>query len=98
MATTTKPYTELLHAQLQEPENAIEYLRACLADPDPRVFLLALRDVAEARGGFTEVSRRARVSRESLYKALSRKGNPSIKSLHAVLGAVGLRLSVEKAA
>jgi len=55
--------------------------------------LLALRTVAEAYGGLALVA--AGISREALYRALSPKGNPTLKTLLAVLRTVGLRLSVE---
>ncbi|NMG76687.1 DNA-binding protein [Aromatoleum diolicum] len=57
--------------------------------------LLALRTVAEAYGGLGTVAAEAGISRESLYRALSPKGNPTLKTLLAVLKTVGLRLSVE---
>lgn len=56
--------------------------------------LLALRAVAEAYGGLGAVAAQAGISRESLYRSLSPKGNPTLKTLVAVLKAVGLRLSV----
>jgi probable addiction module antidote protein len=59
--------------------------------------LLAIRAVAEAYGGLGAVAAQAGISRESLYRALSPKGNPTLKTLIAVLNAVGLRLSVTPA-
>ncbi len=56
--------------------------------------LLSLRAVAEAYGGLAAVAAQAGISRESLYRALSPKGNPTLKTLVAVLKTVGLRLSV----
>ena len=94
----TKSYRESLLESLRNPEAAAEYLNACLEDDDPRVFLLALRDVADARGGIRAVSRGARLNRESLYRMLSRSGNPSLDSLAAVLNACGLRLAVQSTA
>ncbi len=47
----TESYRESLLESLQNPEDAAQYLNACLEDEDARVFLMALRDVAEARGG-----------------------------------------------
>lgn len=80
-------------------EFAVEYLKAALEeldDPDNRAAgLLALRDVAEAYGGLGMVSSQAGISREALYRSLSPKGNPTPKTLLAVLNAVGMRLSVE---
>jgi probable addiction module antidote protein len=78
---------------------AVEYLKAAMTsldDPDNRgAGLLALRTVAEAYGGLGQVATEAGISRESLYRALSSKGNPTLKTLLAVLKTVGMRLSVE---
>ena len=87
-------------AELREDRDlAVEYLKAAmesLDDPDDRAAgLLALRTVAEAYGGLGAVAAEAGISRESLYRALSAKGNPTLKTILAVLKAVGMRLSVE---
>ena len=87
-------------AELREDrELAVEYLKAAMADldsPDDRgACLLALRTVAEAYGGLAQVAAEAGISREALYRALSPKGNPTLKTLLAVLKTVGMRLSVE---
>jgi len=70
-------------------ELAREYLKAALEsldDPDDRgAGLLALRTMAEAYGGLAAVAAEAGISRESLYRALSPKGNPTLKTLLAVL-------------
>ena len=80
-------------------ELAVAYLKAAMEsidDPDDRAgALLALRTVAEAYGGLGAVAAQAGISRESLYRALSAKGNPTLKTILAVLKAVGMRLSVE---
>lgn len=80
-------------------ELAVEYLKAAmqaLDDPDDRAAgLLALRTVAEAYGGLGSVAASAGLTRESLYRALSPRDNPTLKTLLAVLKAVGMRLSVE---
>jgi probable addiction module antidote protein len=78
---------------------AVEYLKAAmesLDDPDNRAAgLLALRTVAEAYGGLGAVAGEAGISRESLYRTLSARGNPTLKTLLAVLRAVGMKLSVQ---
>lgn len=71
------------------------YLDAALADGDPRVLLQAVRDVAAVRGGMAALARRAGIPRESLYRMLSSRGNPSYAAVRSILGAVGFRLSVE---
>jgi len=87
-------------AELQaDRELAVEYLKSAmesLDNPDDRAAgLLALRTVAEAYGGLGAVAAEAGISREALYRALSPKGNPTLKTLLAVLKAVGMKLSVE---
>ena len=80
------------------PEFAAEYLRAALEEDDePGVLLIALRRIAEARGGIAKVAKAAGIERESLYRALSRRGNPRLSTLVAVTKAVGLKLTVEDA-
>ena len=81
-------------------ELAVEYFKAAMAsldDPEDRAAgLLALRTVAEAYGGLGAVAAEAGISREALYRAHSAKGNPTLKTILAVLKAVGMRLSVEQ--
>jgi len=79
-------------------ELAIEVLRIAmesLDNPEERGgSLLSIRAVAEAYGGLGTVAVTAGISRESLYRALSPKGNPTLKTLVAVLKTLGLRLSI----
>ena len=56
--------------------------------------MLALRQVAQARGGVAAVARKATLTREATYRMLSESGNPALSSLTAVLAAAGLQLSV----
>lgn len=96
----TVPHHESELAELRaDRELTVEYLKAAmesLDDPDDRAAgLLALRTVAEAYGGLGAVAAEAGISREALYRALSPNGNPTLKTLLAVLKTVGLRLSVE---
>jgi probable addiction module antidote protein len=85
----------------KDREFAIEYAKVAvegLNNPEERAGgLIALRAVAEAYGGLGAVAAQAGTSRESLYRALSPKGNPTLKTLVAVLKTVGLRLSVAQA-
>lgn len=89
-----KSYKEHLYSKLKNPKAASAYLDEALKDDDIHVFLLALRDIAEANGGMKEIARKAHLNRESLYRTLSPKGNPKITSLKAVMGACGLELGV----
>jgi len=86
-------YEEILLEDLKDPAEAAAYLEAALEDKDPSVFLLALRQVVQARG-MANVARKAHVGRESLYKTLSENGNPELRTINRLLHAMGLRLSV----
>ena len=90
------PYDDLLMEMLKDEERALAYLNAALDEQDPRVFLIALRNVTQAQGGIAKVAAHSGLNRESLYRALSNKGNPSVQTLAAVLGALGARLSVAR--
>jgi probable addiction module antidote protein len=80
-----------------DPDFAAEYLKAALEDTDePRVLLLALRHLAQAEG-IAKIAKAAGIERESLYRALSPRGNPRLSTLVAVTKAIGLKLTVEPA-
>ena len=79
---------------MKDPAQAAAYIEAVIDLEDPAALLVALRHVAKAHG-MTEVARRADVGDKNLFKALSATGNPTLATVHKVLAAVGLRLSVE---
>lgn len=96
---TSVSHDECMIRELREdPEFAVEYLKVALEDTEePGVLLIALRRIAQARGGIAKVAKAAGVERESLYRALSARGNPRLSTLIAVTKAVGLKLTVESA-
>ncbi len=91
MATRKFEITDYLRTDRQ----IAAYLDAALADGNPKVLLQAVRDVAAVRGGMTALARRAGIPRESMYRMLSSRGNPSYAAVRSILGAAGFRLSVE---
>jgi probable addiction module antidote protein len=93
--TKSKSYQDDLLESLKDPREAVEYLNAALHDGDPEVFLIALRDVAEALGGVSSLSKKTKLNRENLYRMLSKRGNPQLQSLSMLLEALGFKLSVE---
>jgi probable addiction module antidote protein len=93
MTHTTDYQRDLIEA-LKDPAEAAAYLNAALEEGDKETFLLALRNIAEANGGMKAVAEKAHLNRESLYRTLSRRGNPEIRTLFNLLHGVGLRLSV----
>ena len=86
-------YEETLLPMLKDPVEAAAYIEAVMELDDPVALLVALRHVAKAHG-MAEVARRAAVGDKMLFKALSAEGNPTLTTVHKVLHAVGLRLSV----
>ena len=93
------PYHQWEIEQLRKDiDFAVEYLKSALEslnDPDDRgASLIMLRALAEAYGGLGVIAASAGLSREALYRSLSPKGNPTLKTLVAVLKPMGLRLSV----
>lgn len=90
----TKKYQDYLVTSLKNPREAVSYLNAALEDGDPEIFLVALRNVAEAFGGLTALARKTKLNRVNLYRILSKSGNPELYSLGTLLKALGLRLAV----
>ena len=88
-------YQKDLIESLKDPREAAAYLNAAIDEKDRAIFLLALRNVAKAHGGMASIAAKANLNRESLYRMLSRKGNPEIESLYILLHAMGLKLAVE---
>ena len=76
---------------LDDDEAIAEYMTAVLETNDPDLLLLALSDVARAKG-MAQVARDAGLSRESLYKALSGERSPGFDTILKVMGALGLQL------
>ena len=79
---------------LGTPEDIAEYLDVALGEEDDRVLLMALRNAVEAIGGMTELARRTGLSRETLYRTLSERGNPRLSTLRAILKAFDVDLAV----
>lgn len=91
-------YKDHLYKRLKNPKDAAAYLNAALEDEDPNVFLIALKDIAEAKGGISRLAKEAELNRESLYRTLSARGNPRLHSLIAILHACKLNISIRPTA
>jgi probable addiction module antidote protein len=70
-----------------------EYLSAAAEDTDPDVFLVALGDVAKARG-MAQIAKASGLGRESLYKALSAGAHPRHETISVILRALGVKFAV----
>ena len=92
----SQKFEDHLNEKLSDMEFALHYLEAAREDGLDE-FLYAIRDVAAAQeGGFKGVAERAGVGRSSMYKSLSRKANPGVKTIDSILSTMGLRISVTK--
>ncbi|WP_226017449.1 addiction module antidote protein [Novosphingobium sp. FKTRR1] len=78
-------------------EDILFYLEAAMEGNDPRHIASALGDIARSKG-MSEIARKSGLGRQALYAALSDNGNPTLETLTSVLKALGLQLSVQRAA
>ena len=94
MARPSRSYKEYLLQRLRDPVEAAEYINGALEDGEMPELMMALRDVAEARG-VGHVAARAGLNRENVYRILSDKGNPRLSSLFPLLSALGVELHAQ---
>lgn len=91
----TKPYRESLLQSLKDLDLAAAYLNVALEEGELEYFLIALRNVADAHGGLKKVASKAKLNLTSLYRMLSKSGNPNLDSLESLLSAMNLKLTIE---
>src|SRR3989338_6437148 len=95
----TKSYHNELIAALHDPKECYAYLQVALDeyqnDNDADALLIALRNIAEARGGITKLAKKTHLNRQNLYKALSQTGNPRLDTFGMILKGLGFHLSVQ---
>lgn len=87
LKTTRFDFSEILDSE----EMIQEYLTQVFADNDPDEILRAINNVAKARG-MTELAKKTGIPRESIYRALSEKGNPTFRTLWKILTALDIHL------
>jgi probable addiction module antidote protein len=87
-------YEADLYQDLLDPDYARAYLTECLKDDHPGTFFVALRNVIQARRIMAPLARRLHLNRPALYKALSENGNPSLRTIRAVLAELDFRLDL----
>jgi len=96
---SAKPYRSHEEATVEsfrkDSKFAAEYLNAVLEDGDQQELLVALRYLADAFGGVSQLAEQAELNATALYRTLSPRGNPELKSLMALLKAMGMRLAVQ---
>ena len=96
MAKTHRTHEEATVEMFRnDPELAAEYLNSVLVDGDESDLMLALRSLSTAFGGVQEIARQAEVNAHTLYRTLSEQGNPELRTLAAILKAMGMRLAIQ---
>ena len=95
----SKSFDESIVELLKEdPGFAAKYLKTAFEEAGEKdgqyVLLKVLKQIAEAQG-ISKVAKKAGIPRESLYRALSSKGNPRLDTLFPLVNAMGYRLSVQ---
>lgn len=81
---------------LDSEEVIQEYLAAALEDPNPKVFLMAVANVAKARG-IAKIAADTGLGRESLYKALAPGAKPRYETVRKIVASLGMHLTVKAA-
>ncbi|AGI26877.1 putative transcriptional regulator [Pseudomonas sp. ATCC 13867] len=90
----TETFTEFDPAQyLTNPEAIAEFMSDALETGDASYIAKAMGVVARAKG-MTELARETGLSREQLYRSFSEHGNPTLKTLLAVMNALGIEMTV----
>lgn len=95
---TTIRHHDFLMEYLANPAAAASYLNSVAEDGAIDYLLKALRNVVEAQGGVGALAKKTKMSRTTLYKTLSSKGNPEIGTLDAILKVYGIRIGFFAAA
>jgi probable addiction module antidote protein len=96
MGRTSRPHEEAkIESFRKDPAYAAEYLNAVLADGDQEEVMVTLRYLAQAFGGVGDLAEKTDLNATTLYRTLSPKGNPELRSLTSILKAMGMRLAVQ---
>jgi probable addiction module antidote protein len=94
----SRSWDDFMRDELANPARARAYLEVAIeefqASGSGEDFLEALRHLAQAGNGMADIARKTGVSRESLYRTLSRHGNPQFKTVLGVIGALGMRVQI----
>ena len=88
-------YSDFLSEELKDVKFATEYLNAALEEKNEQSFLIAVRNIAQAHGiPMGELAKKTRINRVNLYKMLSKKGNPLLVNVKAILEALGFKIAI----
>ncbi len=93
----TEDYRSSLFKRLRDPEYAVGYLTEVLSNESQAAFLIALKDIIDAREeNFSNFSETSGITRQGLYQALSEAGNPRFSTIAQVLDSLGLQFAIAR--
>ena len=92
MRSFTK-FKDYLHEKLKDPKIASLYIEGAIEENDPEYLQIALGNVIKSLG-VTDISNKTGLSRQTIYKMVSPKGNPSYKNVLLILEALNLEIVV----
>src|SRR5260370_39829845 len=81
-ASPSRPFSAAEH--LRSEAEVAAYIEAMLEDGNARAVPIALRTVVDAVGGMTALFEKTGLSRETLYRTLSERGNPRLHTLAVI--------------
>jgi probable addiction module antidote protein len=87
-----REFKDTIQNELRNPEFAVAYLNDALESGDKKAFLIALKDVIEARGDITGFAKAAQTPRQNIYRMLSEEGNPTFDNLTSIFNAMGVQM------
>ena len=85
--------TPLNPVEMLRDDEIASFLTEAFQDDDPAVFIIALGDVVKHRG-VAELARQTGLNRESLYKTFNGNVQPRWDTVHRLLKALGVKLTV----
>lgn len=92
----TKDYKTGLLRRLKDPDYAAGYLTDVLESESQESFLIAVKNVLEARSAnISNLSKKSGISRQAVYHALSKRGNPRLSTLNQILKAAGIKITFD---
>lgn len=94
--TQYRNFNDFLDEYLKDEQVAADFLSQALEEEDFETFILSLKDVIRVHGSITAIAKKAKLSRGTLYKLFSSKGNPELKTISTLLHTIGYDLKVTK--
>jgi len=87
-------YKDFMREALLDKKYAQHYLDAALAEGDIEFFRECLLDVVKVQIGVQKLAGKLSIDRQTIYRALSKKGTLNVDRMHAILENIGFQLRV----